>query len=140
MKEIEELRFSEFRDLFYNTLRAMFAQDIESDEDAIFVKQLLDYILRHIDDSRVKGLEEEMVPIGYITIWQGAKSHNSDIFSIRAQAGIKHNEDNNIRELMENLKEAVYKWGDSTLDGVVKLGDENSEVSYFLDEDEDETE
>ena len=130
---MENLKFSEAKSLFYNLLRAMFASEIKTEEDAKFVKQLIDYILRVVEDCRVKGLEEKGIPIAYASIWQNIE--DGSIFSTRIQAGITHNDDNNIRELVESMREVFYKWGENTFGEVFKL-DEEQEISYIGDDDE----
>lgn len=129
---MEDMRFSRAQEMFYNLLRIMFAIDVESEEQAVFAKQLVDYIIQHVDDCREKGLVEEMLPIAYISVWQGVKVHNRGIFSIRAKAGVETSQDNNLSELLENLKETVFEWGDKTLGGIVKLKEGDSEVTYEL--------
>lgn len=76
MEDLENIKFSQLRNLFYETLRAIFASEIDTEEDAIFVKQLIDYILRVVDDCRIKGLEEKMIPIFYTSLWQGVTPAN----------------------------------------------------------------
>lgn len=133
---MHNLKFSEAKEMFYNLLRAMFASGITEEEEAIFSKQLIDYILRHIDDCRKKGLEQEMLPIGYVTLWQGVKHTNRGIFSIRASAGIEPIDNSNIPELMESLKETIYSWGEETFDGIIKL-EEDEIIFKYIENGED---
>lgn len=135
---MDDIKFSKAREMFYELLRYMFALDVESDQDAVFAKQLVDFIIQNVDIARLKGLEQEMLPVAFITVWQGVKSHNKGIFSVTPRAGIVTSQENNLSELLQNLKETVWDWGKSLFDGVIVLDEEDSTkyINEMIDEDE----
>lgn len=129
MRDFDSMKFSQLRELFYELLRALFASGIDTDEDAVFAKYLIEFILQTINDCREKGLEQKMCPVAYVSLWQGVEVEKRDFYKLRKNylKTIKGTDERNLPDFLNKVQEAMMKWGEECLGGAILIDDDQWE-------------
>ena len=121
LKKLEDLKFSEFKRVFMECLAVLFSQGVESEEQARFAKGLIDYIMMRVASCEELGLDNEMLPIFNISLWQGMTEKTMHDFQFKAYT-LKCMER---KEKLDNLKERIFQtiqeWGLETFNAPVTI-------------------
>ena len=131
-EKFENMRFSEFSQIFFNALTAMFAQSISSEQDARFAKILIDYIVNTIRNCSQLGLDNELMPIANFSLWQGAIQGDEIFFTFRKET----TKSEKLKKLRDMMQETFNEWANKHLGKVVTADDvmENDELKWDLEE------
>ena len=135
LHRLEDMKLSQIKELFYNTLMVLFTQGAETEEQYQFAKGLIDHMMRIVTECTEKGLDEAMLPIAYLSVWQGMKSGDKGVFSFRVStAGGRVERDNNLKDLLERLKRVINEWGDESFGGFVGIDAKDNSVKWNMEE------
>jgi len=131
-EKFENMRFSEFSQIFFNALTAMFAQSISSEQDARFAKILIDYIVNTIRNCSQLGLDNELMPIANFSLWQGVIQGDEIFFTFRKET----TKSEKLKKLRDMMQETFNEWANKYLGKVVTADDvmENDELKWDLEE------
>ena len=133
LKKLDDLRFSEIKEVFINCLTVLFSQGVEDESSAQFAKALMDHIVRAVDACTVKGLDQAMLPIFNVSIWQGMAEADKGLFSFRPEWASGHVErDNNLMLLVNKIQDAIAEWGDESFGGAVIMNDQDEEEATWI--------
>jgi len=139
LKEMNLLdtKVSKLVEMLFEIYRGIFANDVETEEEALFAKALIDFNIRTLASTLQLGVKEKTLPIADISVWQGITHGEENLFKIRVETvgGIPGIE-NGLPLLVEKVNDAIKEWGDVTFGGVVSIDDKdiNPEgISWVVD-------
>ena len=93
--------------LYGDILTALFAPEVcGSEERAIFIKGLIDFMHTMLAVTVNQGLDQESLPIAVFSVWQDIRVGSGYTFKLNERI-----EKNNLQLLITNMREAVRKWG-----------------------------
>lgn len=127
-EKVENMRFSEYSQIFLNALTAMFAQGIESDEDAQFAKMQIDYIVNMIRNCAHLGLGNKLMPIANFSLWQGAVVEDEIFFTFRKET-VKFGKpiSDSLKKLEDMMQKTFNEWSDKYFKGAVHVDEVESD-------------
>jgi len=138
--DLKNMRSSKLVELLFEIYRGIFSSG-ESEEDALFSKALVDFNRRALVSTLELGMHENTVPILNVSLWQSILSGDGNLFKIRIEtAGGVPEMTESMTILVEEIQNAINKWGERSLGGIISINDKNINpdgVSWVITEDKD---
>ena len=137
LDKFDEMKFSQLQNIFFNSLTAIFGQDVDSEDTARFSKMLIDYIIRTVHNTTILGLDNKLMPIANFSLWQGVAEGDNAFFTFRKETM----KSDKLYELQTMLQETFDKWSDTCLGGAVTFedtGDDKEAGKWIMPEKKDD--
>jgi hypothetical protein len=126
MIDLSNMKVSELVEHLFNIYSSLFSRGALSEEEMLFAITLTDYNRRALVNSINLGIQNGMLPIAEISVWQHA--NENELYTIRVETvGTDDKEEDSLGVLVGMVKEAVNKWGDEEFDGIVSVSDPDND-------------